>query len=125
MRLGILPGRRAGLVETARRAEAAGFGVVSAGDSNAVECFAVPGAVPVYLGVTRPRMAELAGEIADGAIGNSILSPEWLRDVVLPALGRAGRRLDVGAHVWVSLADDEETAVERVRPTLAFFFAAP
>lgn len=62
--------------------------------------------VELGLGVLRPRMAELAGELADVAI-TWLTPPDYLADVIIPALGkgaeRAGRlRPRVAAVVHVS-----------------------
>ncbi|MDH3458254.1 MAG: LLM class flavin-dependent oxidoreductase, partial [Gemmatimonadota bacterium] len=50
------------------------------------------GTIPIYLGVTRARMAQLAGEIAEGAIFNSQLSPVYIREVMLDEVDRGRRR---------------------------------
>jgi alkanesulfonate monooxygenase SsuD/methylene tetrahydromethanopterin reductase-like flavin-dependent oxidoreductase (luciferase family) len=87
---------------------------------------------PIYLAATRPRMAELAAEIADGVIFNLINSPEWIGDVCWPAieagLSRAGRTradLDAGVLLYCAIADDRRRAIEMVRPALGFYFAVP
>jgi alkanesulfonate monooxygenase SsuD/methylene tetrahydromethanopterin reductase-like flavin-dependent oxidoreductase (luciferase family) len=91
-----------------------------------------PARVPLYLGATRPRMAELAGEVADGVAFNAIHSVPWLRDVMSPALvaglDRAGRRrrdFDAGILLYCAIADDEARAFDLARPGLAFYFAVP
>ena len=57
----------------------------------------VPPDVKVFIGPTGPRMMELTGEIADGALINGILSPSYtVRSLERMAIGaaRAGRTLD-------------------------------
>lgn len=88
--------------------------------------------VPLYLGATRRRMAELAGEIADGVVFNTVHSIAWLRDVAWPAvttgLERSGRRrrgFDAGVLLYCVIADDEAEAFDLARPTLAFYLAVP
>lgn len=49
--------------------------------------------VQVGLGVLRPRMAELAGEVADVAI-TWLTPPSYLAEVILPAIRRGAERLD-------------------------------
>jgi alkanesulfonate monooxygenase SsuD/methylene tetrahydromethanopterin reductase-like flavin-dependent oxidoreductase (luciferase family) len=90
------------------------------------------GSVPIYLAATRPAMTELAGEIADGVIFNTISSAEWLRDALHPrlerGLERAGRDrvdLDVGVLLYCAVADDPQEAVELAKPGLAFYFPIP
>ena len=87
---------------------------------------------PIYLAATRPRMAELAAEIADGVIFNLINSPEWISGVcwngVEAGLARAGRSradFDAGILLYCAIAEDRRRAIEMVRPALAFYFAVP
>lgn len=87
---------------------------------------AVP--VPVYLAVTRTGMAALAGEIADGITFNSILSPRYLREVMLPAVergaARAGRtagQLDRGVSPITAVSHDAAEAREWNRHQVAFY----
>lgn len=51
---------------------------------------------PVYIAAVQRRMSALAGEAADGLIGNPLFSPRHLREVVLPGLdeglARASRK---------------------------------
>src|SRR5437899_11740996 len=46
-----------------------------------------PPAPPIYLAALSKKMLELAGEIADGVV-LWLCSPDYLRDVAVPALGR-------------------------------------
>lgn len=93
-----------------------------------------PWRIPVYLGVTRPRMSELAGEIAEGVIFNSVHTVEWIEQVNWPAiergLARAGRdegraALDAGVRVYCAIGEDEAEAVHLLRRSLAFFLPVP
>jgi alkanesulfonate monooxygenase SsuD/methylene tetrahydromethanopterin reductase-like flavin-dependent oxidoreductase (luciferase family) len=88
--------------------------------------------VPVDLAATRPGMARLAGEIADGVMLNHQHSLRYLRDVVFPALedglARANRTrsdIDIGALVLCSIADSWAEAADLVRRTLAFYLVTP
>ena len=71
---------------------------------------------PIYIGVLRPGLAKLAGEIADGVILNMV-TPEYLQEVVpliRAAAARAGRdpgEVDIACLV-LACADDREA--ERV-----------
>ena len=51
--------------------------------------------IPVWIAALRPRMCELAGEVADGLIGHPVWSVEW-------SLGQAQRSLAVGAAAQVA-----------------------
>lgn len=50
---------------------------------------------PIYLAAVNPRMTGVVGEVGDGLAAHSFSTPEYLRDVVRPALAagaeRAGR----------------------------------
>ena len=54
---------------------------------------------PVFTAAVNPYNCQVAGEVADGLMLHSLTSPEYVRDVVRPALGRgaerAGRNGDV------------------------------
>ncbi len=72
--------------------------------------------VGIYIGATGPRMMELTGEIADGALINGILPPSYTR-TSLEHIARgaecAGRRLEDVEKlqlVNISMHEDAETA---------------
>jgi probable F420-dependent oxidoreductase len=52
--------------------------------------------IPIYLAALREGMVRTAGEVADGLLGHPVCSPQWTREVVLPALAlglqRSGRQ---------------------------------
>jgi 5,10-methylenetetrahydromethanopterin reductase len=80
-----------------------------------------PRRVPIYLGATGMRMMELAGEIADGALLNYLVSPEYnataMEHLALGA-ARAGRGvedLDRPQLVVCSLDEDRAVALDRAR----------
>ncbi|MGH9229551.1 MAG: LLM class flavin-dependent oxidoreductase [Acidimicrobiales bacterium] len=77
--------------------------------------------VPIYVGATGMRMMELAGEIADGAVLNYLVSPTYNRRA-LEALGagadRGGRALadvDRPQLVVCSLDADRDAALDAAR----------
>ncbi len=56
-----------------------------------------PRDIPVYIGATGPRMLELTGEIADGAVLNYVVSTDYIRaavDRLAVGAERAGRAVD-------------------------------
>ena len=88
--------------------------------------------VPIDLAATRPKMTELAGEIADGVLFNTMSSPEWLAADGWDALGRglerAGRSrssLEVGVLRICTIDDDPARAYDLARPGLAFYWGIP
>jgi probable F420-dependent oxidoreductase len=84
--------------------------------------------IPVWIAALRPRMCELAGEVADGLIGHGVWSVEW-------SLGQAQKSLAAGAartgrdpstihfQPWVtaSIDRDRKIAVEEAKPFVAFY----
>ncbi|MFG2818466.1 LLM class flavin-dependent oxidoreductase [Kitasatospora sp. NPDC048365] len=85
--------------------------------------------VRIGLGVLRPRMAELAGEIADDAVA-WLCPPDHLRDVLVPAVRKgsaaAGREpVPVTAIVPCALARDGRDAEELAFATCGMHLQAP
>lgn len=88
--------------------------------------------VPIDLAATRPKMTELAGEIADGVLFNTMASPEWLAAdggaALARGLERGGRdrsALQVGVLRVCGIDDDAARAYDLARPGLAFYWGIP
>jgi 5,10-methylenetetrahydromethanopterin reductase len=85
--------------------------------------FAVPAPVPVYLGAMGPRMLEMAGQHADGALP-LLYPPERFaaaRARVLAGTACAGRDFDLPACFWVSVSDDPAAARTALAEKLAYY----
>jgi alkanesulfonate monooxygenase SsuD/methylene tetrahydromethanopterin reductase-like flavin-dependent oxidoreductase (luciferase family) len=85
----------------------------------------------IYLAALGPRMCELAGEIADGAI-LWLCPPAYVRDVAVPAIERGRRRagrtlegFDVVSAVPLAVTDDVPAARAAFRAELARYAALP
>lgn len=83
--------------------------------------------IPIYLSVVRPRMLQLAGEIADGVLCY-MASARYLEEVVLPnieiGLERAGRdrsEFEVTAFVLCSVSEDRDEAIRRARTSVGHY----
>ena len=80
-----------------------------------------PRDVPIYLGATGMRMMELAGEVADGALLNYLVSPAYnatALEHLASGAARAGRAVgdvDRPQLVVCSLDEDRDVALERAR----------
>jgi 5,10-methylenetetrahydromethanopterin reductase len=80
-----------------------------------------PRPVPIYLGATGMQMMELAGEIADGALLNYLVSPEYnatAMEHLARGASRGGRSvddLDRPQLVVCSLDEDRGRALDRAR----------
>jgi len=93
------------------------------------------GAPKIFLAGFGPQMVAVAGEVADGWILHPLHTPEYIRDVSLPALDeglrKAGRtRSDcrIAAQLIVALGNDDEQlakARDGARAQLAFYSSTP
>ena len=90
-----------------------------------------PPAPPIYLAALGPKMCELAGEIADGAI-LWLCPPDYVRDVARPAIERgrlrAGKTLDgfvIACAVPLAVTDDRTAALAAFRTELTRYIALP
>jgi len=90
-----------------------------------------PPAPPIYLAALSRKMLELAGEVADGVV-LWLCSPDYVRDVAVPALargrGRAGKTMagyEVVAAVPLAISDDAPGALNAFRGELARYLSLP
>src|SRR5436190_6095594 len=83
------------------------------------------GSIPIYLAASGPKTLQLAGEIADGVVINTGLTPEIVRDSIEQVkIGctRAGRKIDDLDMWWLPLTNvgtDRAKAVDEIAMTLA------
>lgn len=84
-------------------------------------------AVPIYLGVTGPRMRHLTGQVADGVILNSLSTPQFVREsieLIEQGARQAGRRLsdiEIGASIVFSASDNRQEALEAAKRGMMFY----
>lgn len=88
--------------------------------------FAAKRVPPIYVGALGPRMLELTGEIADGAL--PLLFPPEHYFTVRPLLERGARRagrsldeIDFAACVWVSISEDAGAARRALAEKIAYY----
>lgn len=88
-----------------------------------------PRNVPIYIGATGPKMMQLAGEIADGAVLNYCVPPEY-NDMAMEQLekgakkaGRQPDEIDRPQLVVCSVDHDRERALEGARGLLTQYLA--
>lgn len=85
--------------------------------------------VPIHVGVIGPRMLQLAGEVADGAVLSILSSPQylrWARTQITQGAREAGR--EGAAHRIIAFAlyavdEDRHRAREAVRGPMAFYLS--
>jgi alkanesulfonate monooxygenase SsuD/methylene tetrahydromethanopterin reductase-like flavin-dependent oxidoreductase (luciferase family) len=90
-----------------------------------------PPAPPIYLAALGPKMCELAGEIADGAI-LWLCTPDYIRKTAIPAIERGRRRagkslagFEVVAAVPVAVTDDAAGTSAAFRSDLTRYLMLP
>jgi len=89
----------------------------------------LPRRVPVYVGATGPKMAELAGEVADGILMNYLVSPEYNRETLehieigAATAGRSLSEIDRPQLVAVSYSRDLELAYRVARGMVTEYLA--
>lgn len=96
------------------------------GDERAYLRFAAPRKTPIYVGAMGPKMLELTGEVADGAL--PLLFPPELYSDVRELIGRGAARrgehlapIDLAACFWVSIDDDAEAARHCLALKIAYY----
>lgn len=88
--------------------------------------------IPLLLAATRPKMTQMAAELCDGVMLNSIQPLQWLeeegRAAIAAGLERAERpreRFSVGAIRFVGIDEDRDRAYDHARRAVAYYFAIP
>lgn len=77
---------------------------------------------PLWVAAEGPQMLRLAARTADGIILSALSSPGYLRRVteqIAPYVAERDTPLGLTAFVYVSVADDDETALTRARDFLS------
>jgi probable F420-dependent oxidoreductase len=84
--------------------------------------------IPIYLPAVYEGAVRLAGDIADGLVGHTIWSDQWIIDRVMPnlakGLAKAGRQrqsFDLNLGRFVALGPDKRQCIEDTRQSIAFY----
>jgi alkanesulfonate monooxygenase SsuD/methylene tetrahydromethanopterin reductase-like flavin-dependent oxidoreductase (luciferase family) len=85
--------------------------------------------MPIYAGVSGPKMLQLAGAFADATAGPLLASPayiRWAREQIAmgqESAGRGGERHPFAscAHFWAD--EDEQRALDTLRPIFALYLS--
>jgi probable F420-dependent oxidoreductase len=93
------------------------------------------GGPPVYLAAVGPKMAELAGQVADGLFIHAFATESYVRNVLLPAVERglvsSGRTREDFQLVYsafiadTTAAESPALAREQARASVAFYASTP
>ncbi len=87
--------------------------------------------IPIYFGSSAAQMLELAGEIADGVILNSISTPEYVkfaRERIAAGASRAGRKsseIEICHSIVYAVADDFDEAADASKEDILFYISYP
>lgn len=88
-----------------------------------------PRNVPIYIGATGPKMLELTGEIADGALMNYLVTPQYNEEAMsrleagAKKAGRSIDDIDRPQLVVCSLDDDRKKALDGARKLVTQYLA--
>ncbi len=84
--------------------------------------------IPIYLAAVQGRMLELAGEVGDGVLANTLNTPAYFRDLVRPRIaagmaraGRAGAPFETAALKVCAVHEDRERARALAKRAIAFY----
>jgi probable F420-dependent oxidoreductase len=81
---------------------------------------------PIFMAGVNARMVEAAGAVADGLVGHPLFTPEYVREVVRPALARGAERAGrdrappIAGYLTCSVAEDREAARRDAAAVIAF-----
>jgi alkanesulfonate monooxygenase SsuD/methylene tetrahydromethanopterin reductase-like flavin-dependent oxidoreductase (luciferase family) len=82
--------------------------------------------LPIYLAGVNPRMIQAAGTVGDGLVGHPLFTPEYVRDIALPALQAGAERssrehtVPIAGYLTCSVSEDRDAAREAARAVVAF-----
>ncbi len=87
--------------------------------------------IPIYFGSSAPKMLELAGEVADGVILNSISTPEYVEfalERIAEGARNAGKNpseIEIGHSIIYAVAEDAEEAINAAKEDILFYISYP
>jgi probable F420-dependent oxidoreductase len=87
-----------------------------------------PAPIPIYLAAVNAVMAQTAGKVADGVLGHPMTSPQYVREVVRPALERGAREasrdpgaVNLSTGVILQISEDREEARREAALQVGFY----
>ena len=83
-------------------------------------------AIPIYMAGVNPRMIEAAGAVGDGLVGHPLFTPEYVSQVVRPALGKGAKRtgrdesVPIAGYITCSVGEERDEARRGAAAVIAF-----
>ncbi len=82
--------------------------------------------IPIWLAAVLPGMASVAGSRAEGLLDHPITTPEWLAEVLRPAIARGAERAgreapSVAGALTCAVDDDRDRAMRAAALTVGFY----
>lgn len=81
--------------------------------------------LPIHLAATRPAMARLAGEIADGVLFNAVHTTDWVRQQLVPAVRASGRDVEFGVMVRCIIEEDPDLQRAHLARSFGLYLQVP
>ena len=83
--------------------------------------------IPLYMTAVRPRMLQLAGEVADGVLLSAGCAPDYIRKCVDEVKAGAAARaksngIDAAGFIAASVSEDPQVAMDATKTFLAYIF---
>ena len=82
--------------------------------------------LPIFMAGVNARMVEAAGAVADGLVGHPLFTPEYVTEVVRPALAAGAQRTEreaappIAGYITTSVSDDRDEARRDAAAIVAF-----
>ncbi len=87
--------------------------------------------IPILFGSSGPKMIDLAGQIADGLVLNSIGTPDYFKEAIsifqesVKRSNRRNRKFEIASSVIFSVDDKHEKAINAAKPDVLFYVLYP
>jgi len=84
--------------------------------------------LPIFLGISGPKMLKMTGEIADGVVLNALVTPQYIKNAIklvkegADNAGRSMKDIEITSVIFVSMSDDRQRALNTLKPMLADYF---
>ena len=83
--------------------------------------------IPIWIAALRPKMTDLALEVADGLMTHALWTTAWTNEqlpMIEASLAKHGRKredVEINCWPWVAVNDDKQQAIDDSRATVAAY----